>query len=455
MKRLSVKWRLTLFCTAIVTIIAGLVLLFVLLTTDRQFLSLSRSRLETAVREAFESVSYETDRLEIDSSLDLYEDGIMLVLYGPEGTLLLGSLPTGFPAQTPLSSDTFQTVGEASQWQVYDLYTIYPGQTGIWVRGIYPLDAGQSAVRGVTLISLIALPLLILIAGLGGYLITKRAMLPLQRMNTAVAGISGGQDLSRRLESTGGKDEIAALAANFNAMFDRLEASFEGERQFTSDVSHELRTPLAVILSQCEYALSKEDPAARQEALEAVLEQSRRMSAIINGLLEYARAMNKETALHPLELDMAALCRDVAEDLAPIALEKDIRIDCSLPEACPFTGDPTFLNRMLVNLTANAIEYGRPGGYVRIALINARQWLTLSVEDNGIGIPPEIQANIFQRLYRADKARRNTDGRHLGLGLSMVKWIAEAHGGSVRVESTPGQGSTFIVTLPNPPACAS
>ena len=314
MKRLSLRWRLTLFCTAIVTIIAGLVLLFVLLTTDRQFYSLSRSRLESAVREAFDAVSYETDRLEIDSSLDLYEDGIMLVLYGPEGTLLLGSLPTGFPAQTPLSSDTFQTVGDASQWQVYDLYTTYPGQTGVWVRGIYSLDAGKSAVRGVPTLSLIALPLVVLAAALGGYLITKRAMAPLQKMNAAVASINSGQDLSRRLDAAGG-DEVAALAANFNAMFDRLETSFNSERQFTSDVSHELRTPVAVILSQCEYALSKEDPALRQEALEAVLQQSRRMSAIISGLLEYARAMNKETALHPVPMDLAALCRDVADDL--------------------------------------------------------------------------------------------------------------------------------------------
>ena len=447
MKRLSLRWRLTLFCTAIVTIIAGLVLLFVLLTTDRQFYSLSRSRLESAVREAFDAVSYETDRLEIDSSLDLYEDGIMLVLYGPEGTLLLGSLPTGFPAQTPLSSDTFQTVGDASQWQVYDLYTTYPGQTGVWVRGIYSLDAGKSAVRGVTTLSLIALPLVVLAAALGGYLITKRAMAPLQKMNASVASINSGQDLSRRLDAAGG-DEIAALAANFNAMFDRLETSFDSERQFTSDVSHELRTPVAVILSQCEYALSKEDPALRQEALEAVLQQSRRMSAIISGLLEYARAMNKETALHPVPMDLAALCRDVAEDLLPVAQEKGIRLDCAAPDACLFTGDPTFLNRLLVNLVANAVEYGHPDGYVHLVLQEGPDAVQLRVEDDGAGIPLEAQAHIFDRLYRADKSRRNEDGRHLGLGLSMVRWIAEAHGGSVHVESEPGRGSTFIVDLP-------
>lgn len=452
MRRASVKLRVTLYCTLVVGLIMLLVAGFVLLTTDLQLLSTSRAGLEGAVREAFDSVEYQHGQLEIDGDLDLYRNGITLVLYGPKGTLLLGSPPKGFPT-APLQSGVFQEVsGEGARWQVFDLYTGYDDSAGVWVRGVYSLDSGLSALRSAVMILLIACPLLILLAALGGYLVTRRAFRPVQRINEAVSAINSGTDLSRRIAMPGGRDEISELAHNFDLMFDRLERSFESERQFTSDVSHELRTPVSVIVSQSEYALTQPDLQGEvRDSVSSILQQARGMSALINQLLELSRAERQERILAPEPVDLAELCEAVAESLEERAAQRDIRL---LLELQPVTvqGDQTLLLRLLTNLVANAIAYGKPGGYARLALAQDGTGALLTVSDDGAGISAEHLERIFDRFYRVDPARRR-DGT--GLGLSMVRWIARAHGGEVTVQSVPGVGSAFTVRLPfQPPAPA-
>lgn len=448
----SIRARLTLFCTMIVGIIALAVMAFVLLTTDFQMLSVSRNHLERTVREAFDDITYETDRLEIESSLDLYQDGISLILYGPEGTPMLGSIPGTFPASTPLTADTFQTVGtDKDKWQVYDVFMSYPGQEGLWIRGIYPLRSSQTAIRSVVLAAVVAFPLLILIASLGGAIITRRALAPVHKINQAVDGIRSGNDLTRRIEAGNGRDEIHILSQNFNLMFDRLEQSFESEKRFSSDVSHELRTPVSVILSQCEYLLDRQTLDNEQkDAVLAVQRQARKMKSIISQMLEYSRAINKETALHTELVNLGELSAAVAEEMEASASKKGISIRCEMEENVWVVADQTMIMRMLVNLISNAIQYGKLGGtvFVKVKCDRKADRAILEVEDDGQGMAPEQKERIFERLYRGDGARASEDGHHLGLGLPMVKWIAEAHGGQILVSSEMDKGSIFTVRLP-------
>lgn len=195
MSRLSIKLRITLFYTAAMVLLLALTLAFLFLVAGYQMTGSSQRLLESSVKQAGNQVEFEDDYLQIDPEIDLYPDGVTLVLYGPEGTPLLGTPPAQFPADTPLVSDQFQEAysGE-TRWQVYDLYIAY-GSAGVWIRGIGSLSSGQSILRSIVTLSLVALPLFILLALVGGYAITRRAFRPVQDIVKAAETISSGRDL--------------------------------------------------------------------------------------------------------------------------------------------------------------------------------------------------------------------------------------------------------------------
>lgn len=448
MKQLSIKLRVTLFYTAILAVILSLMLGFVFLALDLRIVYSTRADLESAVENAFDDIDFKGGQLEIDSGIDLYHDGITLVLYGPAGTLLLGGTPAGFPAETPLIADTHQGVeGGGRKWQVFDMYVGY-GETGVWVRGIYSLSANDSALNYVTVASTVSFPLVLLLSAAGGYLITKRAFRPVERITQAANRISGSGDLSARLPDEG-SDEIARLAQAFNAMLDRLEAAFEREKQFTSDASHELRTPISVILSQADFALANPgDPQETLRALQAIQSQGKKMSALVAQLLELTRADNQTLRLEKEPIDLATLCETVAEELAERADKRGISIECLLQPEVMLEGDQTLMTRMMMNLVSNAISYGKEYGHIWIRLIQKDTGIRLSIEDDGIGIAPEHINRIFDRFYRVDSSRSGAQGGSAGLGLAMVRWIVQAHDGTIQVESEPGKGSAFLVIFP-------
>lgn len=449
MKQLSIKLRVTLFYTAVLAVILAVVLGFVFITLDLRLVYSSRANLEDAVKGAFDDIDFKGGQLEIDSRINLYHNGITLVLYGPAGTLLLGSTPAGYPVETPLLAETHQSAENSGQkWQIYDMYVSYGG-TGVWVRGIYSLSASASALNSVTIITAVCFPLVLLLAALGGYLITRRAFRPVDRITQAANRITGGSDLSARLPD-GGTDEIARLAQAFNAMLNRLEAAFEREKQFTSDASHELRTPISVILSQADYALAHpEGDSEILPALQSIRSQGKKMSALVAQLLELTRADNQTLRLDRERVDLVALCETVMEELEEQAQARGIRMLCELEPGVALDGDQTLLTRMVMNLVTNAIAYGKQNGYVLLRLRQAADGVQLSVSDDGIGIAPEHLDRIFDRFYRADPSRRASQDGSAGLGLSMVRWIVQAHGGTVSVKSVPGEGSTFTAAFQN------
>ncbi len=460
MKNWSIKARVSLYYSAFLLVIAALMILFLFLTTDTAVQNVTEERLQQAVRESANGISYFENSIEIDPDFDFYSQGASILLYGPQGTPLAGTAPTGFPSQIPLASDTFQTVQNGrDHWLVYDLLVSHPDATSLWIRGIYLTDNTTAAIRLLHRIALIALPTLFLAAVLGGWLVTKRAFAPVDAMRRAAAEISAGNDLSRRLELPAHRDELYQLAETLNQMIERLQKAFENERQFSSDVSHELRTPIAVILSYCDYALSRERaPEEYRKSLENIQTQAKRMSALCAQLLELSQNLRAANALQKEEVSLSLLCDSICEELSLAAEKRRIRIRPELPEDLTAQVDETQWMRLLINLVNNAIRYGREGGEIRVTLrrippedpqaLAGRETVLLQVADDGPGIPADKLDKIFTRFYQADESRHAGKDSGFGLGLSYVKWIAEAHGGTVSVESQLGKGTSFTVRIP-------
>ena len=217
-------------------------------------------------------------------------------------------------------------------------------------------------------------------------------------------------------------------------------------KEFVANVSHELRTPTTVILSQCEYALAHTEPNKEtREALETIQGQAQKMAALISQLLTLARVDKSHKKLALETVDLSELAEMVAEQQAECAEEKHISVQTDIEPGIVLLGDETMLMRLLINLTENGIKYGREGGWLKVSLRREGETVRGSVADNGVGIAPEHLEQVWKRFWQADPAR---SAQGAGLGLSMVKWIAEAHGGTVNVRSALGEGSEFTFLLP-------
>jgi heavy metal sensor kinase len=293
----------------------------------------------------------------------------------------------------------------------------------------------------------LALPLVLLIASLGGYWLARRSLAPLGWMADQAHRISGS-NLSTRLEIGDAADELRTLAASFNALLSRLDLSFESMRRFVADASHELRTPLSIIRGEADVSLSQERTAAEyRESLAIILDESRRLSRLVDDLLNLARADAGRVKLYSEDFYLNDLLADCCRTMQSLAAARGVTLDCRAAADTPFRGDEQLLRRMVMNLLDNAIRYTPQGGAVSAALETGPSSLHIRIADTGAGVPPEAAQHIFERFYRADTARARQDGG-FGLGLAIVKWIAESHQGEVGFASTPGAGSTFTVTLP-------
>ena len=290
------------------------------------------------------------------------------------------------------------------------------------------------------------LPLLSVVALCGGYLLTRRALLPVREMTQAAAAIAEGRDLSMRstlADYSAGGDELHALAHTLQEMLARLESSFDRERRFTGDAAHELRTPLNSMRTQGEYALSRDSLEEKDEAIAQMLEKNEEMRALVDQLLLMARLDAGQT---PMEegVDLAAMMEEIAQDMEPVAMDRAIRIETDL-QRISVRGNRALLARAVINLVDNAIRYGREGGLVRMELGREGSEAVIRVKDDGEGLSEEALTHVFERFWRGDSAR-TTQGS--GIGLAIVLAAAKAHGGSARAQSTLGEGSVFSIRLP-------
>ncbi len=295
---------------------------------------------------------------------------------------------------------------------------------------------------------LILAPLALLMASALGYWMSRRALAPVDQMTQAAHEISA-HNLSSRLSIPNTGDELQRLAETLNQMLARIEASLERISRFSADASHELRTPITVMRTRTELALRRSRTSAEnQHTLEQLHRELMHTSDLLDNLMFLARTDSDAEHLRMVPTNIKDVLQDVLAQALPMADAKHVTLDAELPQQPIWiAGDHQLLQRLFLILVDNAVKYTPSSGQVSIRFGAENGMIVISVIDSGIGISNEDLPHIFDRFYRADKARSREMGG-AGLGLSIGRWIAEAHGGSVVAESQPATGSTFKVALP-------
>lgn len=310
-----------------------------------------------------------------------------------------------------------------------------------------PLEQTESVLHGLLLTLAVGLPLVVAVAIAGGYVLMTRALKPVGEITRRAEQISS-RNLSERLPEAATGDELEALSTALNKMIARIDHSFRHMNRFTADASHELRTPLTVLRGELEALAQRQDiPSDARETIESALEESERLSKIVESLLAISRLDAGEALMTRERFDLAQLVADTVEQMRLLAEDKRIILSCASEDTVRVRGDAGRLKQVVVNLADNAIKYTNEGGKVDIRVAAFDGKAVLEVADSGVSIPPEALSHVFERFYRVGKARSRQMGG-AGLGLSIVKSICEAHGGHITVESTEGKGSRFTVELP-------
>lgn len=457
MKRLSLKIKLTLLYTFFMVLATCAVLAILLSLSNREILAGAQSRLERRVQDSADDVTLEDGGLRVDSDFYSVAKDVYLSLYTEDMYFLYGRVPYGFDVQPEIADGRTRRIAEGNtDWYVYDMSFRLAEDYTVYLRGITSVTDAEASF-GVTIrFAVILFPLMALVTAVIGYRFTRRTLLPVKQITRTVQKIRADADLSRRIglkapegRERRNRDEIYGLAGTFDDMLEELEEVFQREKQFTSDVSHELRTPISVILAQCSECLEDEGLTARQrEQLLLIERKAKDMAGMISQLLFLSRADQGRQPLQKETVNVSELTLMTAEEqqLLADAEGRGVRISCDAGSDITACVDETLFIRLLVNLISNAVSYSRPNGKVTVSLSCADGEIKGTVRDNGIGISEEDLPHIWERFYRADASRQ--PGGHSGLGLSMVKWIAEAHGGSVEAESRLGEGSTFTFHMP-------
>jgi heavy metal sensor kinase len=321
------------------------------------------------------------------------------------------------------------------------------GKTYI-VQLAYPLDDFNGALNRFRRILFLSSPLFLLLASAGGYWLSRRALGPVDQITREARSISA-QNLSSRLAVPRTGDELQRLSEILNGMLERLEQAFRRVTQFTADASHELRTPVALMRTRAEIILRKSRSEEEyREALRQILEDLKRTSSLIENLMLLARADSGAESLERARINMVECIEEACLEGKALAETKQIGLQAALPQAPVWiNGDANSLLRLFLILIDNAVKYTPPQGRITVSLGSNNGSAVAEVRDSGIGIADQDLPHIFERFFRADPARsRQTGGA--GLGLAIGKWIAEAHGGTIFAQSTPGEGSVFQVRIP-------
>lgn len=370
-----------------------------------------------------------------------------------DSTTAIGSIPpnTAAVART-LAGDAVSYKIEAGPEKELMLVRTLPILREGRIVGV--LEVGQSAdevdetLATLLLIMGVAYPVTLLLASFGGMFLAGRALAPVDEI-TSLARRMSAEGLAQRLDLSLPDDELGRLARTFDEMIARLDEAFQRQRQFAADASHELRTPLTIIKGQIDVSLQMErEPETYREVLQGVNEEVDRLIRLAGSLLTLTRADSGQISLALETVDVGDIVTGVLGQIRPAAEAKRITLHLRDGPATSIQADEDLLLQLLLNLLDNAIRYTPSGGWLSVGWTAADGQVTLRVEDNGVGIHEEHQQYIFDRFYRVDKARSRADGG-VGLGLAISRWIVEAHDGLIRVDSAPGEGSTFTVVLPS------
>ena len=377
------------------------------------------------------------------------ETEIVVQLMSPQGEVWGGlGYYQALPKAIPTAGGYISLSDGEHVWRVYNVPLLSPDDRVIgWLQTAQSLDAVSRALEGLREQFYWAVPLVLLLAGFGGFFLAHRALRPIDQITRTAYSISA-TDLSQRIHYTGPRDEVGRLAETFDAMLDRLQASFERERRFTDDAAHELRTPLTILKGRIGVTLSRNRTREEyKDTLRDLEQEVDRLIRLSTDLLFLSRLDQGRLLWHWDKVDLSDLLRVVAEQVRPVAKEKNIRLVESIEPAIQIEGDQDQLIRLFLNLLDNAVKYTPPGGEVRIRAQRQNREAAISVSDTGPGIPADAIPHIFERFFRVD-AHRSRETGGAGLGLAIAYEIVRQHGGHIDVQSKVGEGTTFVVLLP-------
>lgn len=443
MKFISVKLKLTIWITMLMSLLVSIVLLSMISITSRVVTENTCDLLSNTVRQNLVSISMQNGKLVFDENFNFTYNGVYTLIYSNSNALLAGQPPINFPENIQFENGITKEVESIDgEYYVLDFWLYFSWEDGVWIRGIVPKPDVADIIEDIKGIALVILPLTIIVGALGAYLLARKTFKPIDKIISAASAIGEGRDLSLRIDLPKGRDEISKLATAFDNMFARLEKSFETEKQFTSDASHELRTPTAVILAECNESINHNSIEEYKQSIDVINRQATKMSNLIKQLLQMTRIEQGTQVVNFETQDLSEFIYIICSEQPDLPKTMSLNLDIEDNIIAEF--DIVLMSRLLQNLINNAITYGNPNGYIKIRLYKQLKTIYLSVEDNGIGMTNEQLQNIWKRFYQADASRQNG----AGLGLTMVKQIALLHHGDIKVISTKGKGSLFVFYFP-------
>jgi heavy metal sensor kinase len=484
----SVRVRLTLWYTAVLALVLvalSLITYFIfwrstVQRTDANLVELSNAFLTTLNAEVNDQTGPDalkmaaqvaiTEHRFRDHVFAIFDDSGKLVVSSqdvPSANSAMDSSPAGL-----LSSVTFRRFLDASSrsdrlfGEVKGNKAGYRGFARHFSSGgkayglliLQSLHPQQEMLEEVTSTFAWIIPIAILLASGGGYFLARKSLAPVVAMSSQ-AGRIGAANLHERLAVQNEKDELGHLALSFNSLLDRLSRSFERQQRFMADASHELRTPVAILRGESEVALSQQARSAEEyrESLGVLHQEAARLTHIVEDLFTLTRADAGQYPLQPRDFYLDELAAECVHSARTLALAKRITLNLEAAPESPIQADESLLRRMIFNLLDNAIKYTPESGCVTVSCRRTGTEYALSITDTGGGIPADLQPRIFERFFRADKARSRAenDGGGAGLGLSISRWIAEAHHGRLEVTHSDSTGSTFTAYLPAAPSPAA
>ena len=379
--------------------------------------------------------------------------GGLIEVFRTDGTRAVPS-PTAaaqtfpWPRVTPINSDRFAEVTFLGQPYRVLAHPISSGSGPLVLYAAAPLEGNRTVLRAFSAGLLWAIPALLVISALGGYVLSRRALKPVDQITAATRSISLS-NLSARLPVPETRDELQRLSETYNAMLARLESAVSEIKRFTGDASHELRNPVSFVLTTAELALRNQqiDPAS-QRAFEQIVAECRKASRLLKDMLTLARADagNSRLAFEPV--DLVEVVKVVCQKARLLSDERGHTLTVTIEDGCHATvlGDYSSLNRLLWILLDNATKYTPAPGTIRVSMAASGQKVTVAVEDNGMGISAADLPHIFGRFFRADPSRSQVEGS--GLGLSIAAWIVNVHQAALSVDSKENAGSVFKVAFP-------
>ena len=433
--RVPVSTRVTVWFTAVIIFLFGIVLSSVILLEDRYISNTSTEELVSAVEKIYEN----------PDEFENFDDGIYYIKYNEDNEIIAGKIPKDFDLTLAFSIEDINTYQIENKKFLY--YDTRLKNTGDWIRGIYPLSKFQNDISKIWNIGFYYIaPVLIILVIFIGYRIVKNAFKPVKKISETALEIKKSKNFSRRIELDNSEDEIHKMAYTFNEMLDTVEETFIHEKQFSSDVSHELRTPITVILAQSDYALDYvETLDEAKESFEVINRQAKKMTNLINQIMELSK-MERQNEIEKDKINFSNIILQLLEDYRTLLENNNIELITNIEKDLRIYGNKLMLERLFVNLFTNAMKFTKTTITVSLNRINKE--VVLQIKDDGVGIAKEDQKYIWDRFFQTSDSRNKDKNKGSGLGLSMVNRIVQLHLATIDVESEVGKGACFIVKFP-------